>query len=678
MFSRFSVPVMFAVFTLAAAAGAQTPPAAGTPAPQPQSMDINTLPPGLKLGVRASFVQRQLGVAPTLVLVPDEASYVAAVSAWATKPDGAVRFPVLFDDGSYLAQQQIARFVRAFKPTSVVRWQAPEGKREWPKDTTARQTMIENAAASVWGAKSAADLKARFDEMKFQPPGVVVAWPDDAAWTGALALAAGRGQPILWIKPPHGDPDSAISPAQADDISRAITTSLDAAGYSYSKLGDTIDAVTIALSTGVKLQLPPEDKRAMLALTDVVGREPREPRSGRWAYASQLLGDRNAATYDAMCSMFLTPDRAWLVDGYDASNPWDMTKAAEPLARVGIKAEVADAPSGVGLSQVLSRLAGSRSPAADKDTSGFGVDAGFIAFNTSGNSDFFEMKPGTGRPVDMPILHRPASVYFVHSWSAYLPARRACISGMWRERGAYAYVGSVHEPLLGGFTQTPMFTTRLAAGVAWAAAPREDGGKCWKIAVFGDPLMTVGPQGPRLAADVLPLKDARSIADDLPIFLKEKKFTDALRTLALLGRDADAARLCLALAKDNPGALTPEAGLAGIGPCFIAGDYPAFLTAAKAAAPALADEARVGRERIAEVRDMVWHALYVSIGRASAEEAALLGAMLRPENLARDAGDAYMALNRTSGPQAAAAMLAKAKLLAKDRQTSDALDRLGR
>src|SRR5262245_36970126 len=78
------------------------------PAAQPR-MKFEELPPAARLGIRAEGVRRRVGVISTVVLVPDKASYVAAIAAWSmaaregnTQSIGA-RFPVLIDDHSWRA-----------------------------------------------------------------------------------------------------------------------------------------------------------------------------------------------------------------------------------------------------------------------------------------------------------------------------------------------------------------------------------------------------------------------------------------------------------------------------------------------------------------------------------------------------------------------------------------------
>jgi hypothetical protein len=653
----------------AAGAAARAGQAAGAPPEKPAEparVAVTDLPPALRLGARVNLIQRQVAVIPVLVVVSDERSFVAAVGAWRVGKGGAYRFPVLIDDGSHAARQRIARFVRAFRPETVVRFAAADDVPALPGDAAGRGRVIADAAAGTWGAASSGELGGVFRGAGFEPPGVVVAWPDDPAWPGALALAAGRGQPILWIKPVDGASVSGAWPVEeADKLARQIRGGLDELKWAYDAGGDAIEGVTLCLHVPVKIHLGPGDQRQALSVTDVIGRDSAEPRKARWAWAGQIFGGASASAYSAMCSLFLMPDRAWLFDSYDSGQPWvlwDMTETGKIFSGAGIDATVVDAPGGAGLD-------------AWRRASVWGVEAGLIGVTTKGNADFFDLAQGQGRSVDVPLLKRPAAACFVHSWSANDPGNRRTIGAVWLERGAYIYTGSVHEPFLQAFVPTPVLARRLLAGFPWGAAVRIDERPAWKIATLGDPLMTLGPAGPRVSAP-LPLRGVSELGDALPGLLKEKRFVEALHLLGTLARDADAARLVLALARDGEHPLTPEAGAAGLASAFFAGDRAALVAAGRAAAPILSDQGRVEREGLAELRDMLWSAL--GSGGPSAEEARVLASAIRPEVLARDVGEAAAALRRTGQEGLARALVDQALLNVKDRATADELERLKR
>jgi hypothetical protein len=615
---------------------------------------LESLPAPVKLGARVNLIERQFTTIPTVVLVPDEASYLAAIEAWNTSKTSAVRFPVLIDDGTWAGRMRIARFVRAFGPKAVVRWQAAAALGKLPEDEAARRKRIEDAAASAWGVQTAGDLGKRWETLGFAPPGVVVCSIKDGAWTAGVALAAFHGEPVLWVDPPFcPDPNGYLMLEQADDFNARIMKALDGSAWKWKGLGDEIDAVTLCMTTPTRAWLGPTDKRRYFAVTDLVGRTDEKAGRKRWAWCGQIMGSSGQAAYDAMCALFLRPEKAWLFDGYDSSPGWDtfdMTSAGKQLEKIGIVSMVDDAPSGKGLVEWRSRVGGVRVSASRADGGGMGIDAGLVAVNTQGNADFFDLAPARakptelstlvrGTPADVPILRRPAMVYFVHSFSMAQPTNRGTVGAMWRERGAYAYLGSVEEPFLEAFVPTPAAMSRLAAGAPWGVAMRMDGGDIWKIAVLGDPLITFGPQGPRSAESALPLRNTEDVGAKLPDQLRTKDFQGALWTLALTGEDGKASRLLAAALKGEPSVCTPDVALAGIASAFVIGDYPTFLGAASRVMPIMLDQKRVAKEGLAEIRDMVWHAAWPSVPRESAEEHRLLNAYTRPEVSGRDSGE---------------------------------------
>ena len=588
-----------------------------------KAVALESMPPPLRLGVRVNLVERQFRVIPTVVLAPDEASYLAAIEGWNTGKTGAVRYPVLIDDGMWAGRQRIAKFVRAFGPRSVVRWKAGAALGKLPEGVEARQKRIENAAASAWGVQTAGDLRAQWEKLGFAPPGVVVCTTRDPAWTAGVALAAFHGQPMLWIDPPHcPDPNAYMMLEQGDEFNGRIMGALKGSGRAWKALGDEIEAVTLCMTTPSRAWLGPSDKRKFLAVTDLVGRTDERSGRERWAWCGQIMGDGARAAYDAMCGLFLRPERAWLFDGYDSSPGWnafDMTAAGEELGKIGVRAIVDDGPTGRGLLEWRSRGAGVR----EGPGAGMGIDVGLVAVNTSGNAEFFDLKPGQGKPVDVPILRRPTMVYFVHSFSLAQPTNRETVGGMWMDRGAYAYVGSVEEPYLQAFVPTPLAMARLAGGAPWGAAMRMDGG-------LGARVLAVGAEAVRWGGVALPLLGGEDVEGTLPDLLRTKDLRGALWALALVGRDGDAARLLAAALKEKETVCTPEVALAGIGGAFAGGGDGPVFGGGGPGVPRAGGGQRGGRGGVAEVRDMVWHATWPSQPRTSEEERVLLNAYARP------------------------------------------------
>ncbi len=659
-----------------APAPAAQQPADAKPAPDDAADRFRHMPPSQKLGLRAAFVRAKMPVNPIVVIVPDGRSYIAAIERW--RFDAGVRYPVLIDDGSYQAQQAIARFVRAFEPKSVVRWLAPNDASAWPGDAPSRHALLERAAARPWlsgdapaDGSPAAALKAQWDKLQFVPPGIVVASSEDPAWPAALALAAGRGQPIAWLKG-HGKPDGYMSPAEATEFERQIEAAAEASGRSWSGLGDDLDAVTICLNSATKVFLGEQEQNAMLAITDWVGRKAGEssipgetgrPSKDRWAWAGQVIGPEWRSAYAAMCSLFLVTDSAWLFDGYDSSPPWllfDATEAATVLEKVKITCTVDDNADG-SISAWRRRAAGG--PGGGK---GMGVDAGLVMVNSSGNPDLFNLKPGEGKPADAPILRRPAIVHFVHSWSAANPTDVHTVAGAWIERGAYAYVGSVHEPYLQAFVPTPKLAMRLAAGLPLGAAARLDDGEVWKINILGDPLITLGNAGPRVEVDVR-LPGSVDLQQDLSAAIKgepQRDYRRALTDLLLMGRDKDGAELLAAVLSQDREKLTPDVALEGLTSAYFTGDLGTFIATYNVAQPRMASEELVARDGLWDARDMLWHALWPSLGTIGRDRAQLLSLNLRAGTLARDAAEAYGAIAGAVNKGAAHDVVARALRIA--------------
>jgi hypothetical protein len=288
------------------------------------------------------------------------------------------------------------------------------------------------------------------------------------------------------------------------------------------------------------------------------------------------------------------------------------------------------------------------------------VNAGLIFVNSSGNAEFFDLKPGQGKPDDVPFLRVPSMVHFVHSWSATNPLNRDTVAGRWLERGVFAYMGSTYEPYLQSFVPTPKVTQRLMVAMPFGAAVRIDNAEAWKLAVIGDPLYVLSRQLPR-AGSGLPqqLGDLADIGEKLSQQLKSEDFAAAINTLRMGGRDEEAARVLAAMLKDRPQAVTAEVALAGLGPAFFELSPEVFAKVYAAALPKI-----LADKELAGCKDMIWHATVTRGTLITPEEADLLAQSLRPGCLARDAGEAARAVQRTRGPEAARSVIARAKAMA--------------
>ncbi len=564
----------------------QAPQLPPSPQPQPEAQPqtqpdtASRLHPGIQLGRRAGATLAARGVIPTLVLVPDPASYAEAIAHWTP----STIYPVLIDDGSWATREDIARFVRSFKPDKVVRWQADSATNPTASPAmrprraipNARQ-LTDNALERAWDfapepdttddpaiapfANQPPPLITYWIQNRHAPPGIIIADERDPAWTAALALAAARGQPILWTTLPKLSINGSLPPAEIDAVCTQIEQFCAQTRLPWQTLGDALDAVTICAALPGRIETKPKE---FVATTDRIG---RHPDASRWAWAGQIFGSEPRAAYRAMCSIFLRTQSAWLFDGYNSTQPWvqwDCTAASENLKEVGIFTMLDDEPN--------NRLRDWKLRAERP------VHADLILINSSGNRAWFDLSGSRARAGDIPLLDVPAAMHIVHSWSAVAPGAPATIAGRWLERGIFAYIGSVHEPYLQAFVPTPLFAQRLIAGMAFGAAGRLDAGEVWRITVLADPLFAYRAPSPRLETD-LPLEDAASLRDQFKTAATNGEYAEMYASLSLLGRDSDTARLATAMLRDKPEHLTPAVAEAALFALFRTGMDDEFLRA---------------------------------------------------------------------------------------------------
>lgn len=507
--------------------------------------------PAQVLGSRIETLRRASGVCSTVVIATDGDAYLRAIRAWTPTQ----RFPVLIDDGSDAARDDIARFVRAFEPEGVVVLDG--GSEAAPGGSLAGRAS--DAVRAAWGVASEKELDGSWAKSGWRPPGLVVACEDDPAWPGAVALAAGRGQRLAWVDPPRGGVDAAWSAELASAFEGMIVGALDAGKDEWRALGDDIDAVTLCLNVPTKVG----DPKKPLALTDVIG---RHASGARYAWCGQVFGDEAASAYRAMCALFLPPRSAWVFDGYkaDFAPPYAGERGADVLRNAGF--EVTSDGGGNGRADTWRRRAASATSGA--------FTPGLIHVNSSGHAAWFTTVSGRGRTGDVPRLSTPALVHFIHSFSAQNPGNGATIAGRWLTSGAYAYVGSVDEPTLGAFFPIEHIAGRMLGGFPLGAAIRanDPSAKQWKIALVGDPLITMPVEGPprREGVELAGTRPLKEIADDA---LRGLRLAEALRVLAMLGRDADAARLVRGIITRDGGLIAdPSVALQALPHALHAGD----------------------------------------------------------------------------------------------------------
>ncbi|MEM1330448.1 MAG: hypothetical protein AAGG07_07800 [Planctomycetota bacterium] len=618
----------FSILAACSALLAGTPVAEAQNRSRPDTVNADQLPPQIKLGLRAATIRHAIPTADAVVLVPDERAYYDALSAWTQTR----RFPILIEDGSYRSIEDAARFVRAFRPARVVRW-APE-----PQDSglTLREHAVHAVdAAWDWEPDEDRDNAARvlrWRSLGPVPPAVVIADESDPARAGAAALAATYALPLAWADLPNGL-NRVLEPGIAGDIEAACRRAAIEAGLSWSDLGDEADAIALCANAGVKVRMGGLQTGSFIALTDVIG---RHENGERWAWAGQIHGDARESVYRAMSSVFLRPERAWLFDAYEGGEPWsayDATAARNPLENARLEVVVLDEPR-QGIRHWRSAVSGA-------------IDAGLVFVNSSGNRNFFNLRPGRGDPGDAPFLDVPAAVHFVHSWSANAPADERTVAGRWLARGAFAYTGSVEEPYLSAFVQTPQVAARLAGGAAWAAAVRNTPSPAWKVQVFGDPLFTLAAPAPK-RGDQLPLEGITDLTEEMRSAARDRRTAEAARALVLLGRDADAASLAKAAVNaDEP--IDPDLARVALLPLLRERARREVISAFRA----LSDE---GRDE--DARDALWHAAQpmIVIAESHPDTTGLLSLLTENQRAGQEFADAITlsVAWRTAAGQAAA------------------------
>lgn len=499
----------------------------------PGDTNIDSLPPPVKLGQRAKALKQRLRARPIVVLVKDQAEFADAVTAWKLPWDF---WPVLIDDGGDITRENIARFVRAYKPRAVVRWAPQPGAEPWPADAAARGARITSAYHGAWDSGSMAEVIENWRAERHRAPGLVLTNPDDPAWPAALTLAAAKGQRLAFIDIPRGEPGDTMSAEQVAALVLATEEAARATEMTWDSTGDDLDALTLVANTPSKIRaIAGGGVMHTLALTD---RLCRKPDTERWGWAGMIFGDSATAAYRAMCSVFIGIEDAWAFDGYAVGSvpgQYNLKPITEILMGTPYKAAFDHMRTGA---------------AEFRRATAAGITGGIVYVNTKGTMWNFELAPGRLYSFDVPFLNMPGVVHFTHSFSAQVVNHRSAIAGRWLENGAFAYFGSVDEPFLNAFVMGPDFFLRFFFyGATFPGAARFEKHPIWKLNYYGDPLVIAGA-GPIRLDEVMPsegpLAGLASLEEQVRADLKAGKVVPAAASLVMLGRDKDAARLCLA------------------------------------------------------------------------------------------------------------------------------------
>jgi len=447
-------------------------------------------------------------VVDQVCLVPDVPTFLAAVAAW----DERHFFPILIDDPRWTLS-----FVRAFRPARIVRC----GRTPMMSTSggSAENNLWQDALTAVsrgWIHEAPNDAQippagAFPRQAGPTPPGAVLSHPGSPMLAAAVALAAGRFQPLLRVErivenggsfDARGEPralgfDDALNEARAIEFVRKVEARIRPLAPAHDQIGDDLDFLTLAGDWPYRYRVESASNasaRGERALDDLIGRVlpagsyDADASPPRWAYTGRILGDPPASVYRAMCSLFLQPESALLWDTYGGGAPWEEYRPAAAATILGVirpdrGAVVARSGEGADL-ESWHRIV--------RPVDRFGL----LMMNSSGEPRRFAIRGGPGRPADVPF-GAPAVVSMIHSFSAASPDDPSTIAGRFLDHGAYIYFGSMFEPYLTAFRTPTLLAKLIAAQVPLGAAFREGRferfGFPWRLVYLGDPLYRVHP-----------------------------------------------------------------------------------------------------------------------------------------------------------------------------------------
>jgi hypothetical protein len=497
LFSITMAGILSVAGTVAAPPGSPTPP----PQRPPEGQEM---PWPVKLGLRVAQLEVSLPVARQVVLVPDTATWLDEVARWSR----TARWPVLIED-----DRLSPIFIRAFKPERVVR-RTSIG--QLPGEKIGRERIMDATVAKVWGGAGVEGTSlAALRQAQLAPPGVVVTSALDDAWPAAVALAAGRGLPLLFDDGDFGEPNGTLSNAELRTLERVIRQSIETTGLSHRGLGDAVDAVAICRSIAAKCKYAPgEGQRSPIADAPSINRDDpisttdalcRNDDGSRYAMVGWIFGSSERAAYMAMCSLFLERGDWWFLSGYPTTDSWGTyapDEASKLLNDVGFTSR-ATVGEQLSLTNWRRLLMG-------------GFDADVLVMNSSGESSAFSLfKNEHAATQDVPFLNRPSALHLIHSWSLNRPADRWTVGGRWLERGVYAYYGSVQEPTLGAFLPPRQLVMRWGGlgpfliSSRWLEGPLD---RAWRLTAIGDPLMVcIAPAKHTVPVAPLPTSDGTDL-----------------------------------------------------------------------------------------------------------------------------------------------------------------------
>jgi len=209
-------------------------------------------------------------VVDVVCLVPDLPTFLAAIATW----DGANQFPILIDDPEYTY-----KFLRAFRPARLVRYAGPVRRLLRSMCGTTRF----RPSPRVGGSDAKEDEIPAGDRVPRQfgptPPGVVVSSPSSPMLAGAVALAAGRFEPLLRWEPEKRFGDL-LSEGEADQLAHDLEGQIADRTGGGDTLGDDCDFITLA-ATGLTGTRPPKAQtHSMICWAGLISHHVGEPTPG--------------------------------------------------------------------------------------------------------------------------------------------------------------------------------------------------------------------------------------------------------------------------------------------------------------------------------------------------------------------------------------------------------------
>ncbi len=411
-----------------------------------------------------------------VVLAPDFESYAKAIALWTDTEF----FPVLFQDDLYAP-----KFIAAFKPADVILL-PPGAKNSLPPIADLRRTILSSWTPGAEKAKVAAtpsddDLRARLTAIASKPLGVVFGDGESGEMAGALALAAGRFQGLeILARPTVGNEGHIGSEEHYLDLKRALELG-DKVRDGLKRWGlpfnDHWAYVTLAGKYPYRYMGDADDWGGTYATEDLLG---RAEDSSRIAVCGRLMGANARSSYQAMCSLFLQPESAFLFNTYGTNphNEWGQynMNLAESLLKERMKV--------VHLHDEGANLDTFRAHEIPWNRDGL------VCINSSGWPDHWSVAGGDGTTDDF-LIGVPCAVNIVHSGSAAELYAFDTIAHRAVWGGAFWYFGSSAEPLLDAFNPLNYVAPRITRGVPLAAAFRQRTAQSrfypWRLMLVGDP-----------------------------------------------------------------------------------------------------------------------------------------------------------------------------------------------